>query len=386
VAKVGILCLGDEGYGIQRVVLDLVSGIPQTELLVLREGSLFAAAKKRNLRVSVVGVFELKDVYRLTPGGLFTRRAELKARVRQLRDYLLQRRISVVHTHILPLHLLAGWACKRSSQIRCVWHFHVICGKNRFGFLTRLLHKVAGLLWADRIIAVSRATARPYYTIFGRHVRVIYNGISQPPAFDRAKASALRARLHSRYKTVLCWAGRLVFSKGLHVALQALAYMDNPELGLIVLGDTDDPALREKGYKDLLSELVEKNNLADQVEFVGQTEDVLEYMAAGDIVVHTRLDAEPCSMVIIEAMSMGRPVVATRTGGTSELIEHGVEGLLVPPGSPVMLAKALKTLLDNKKTMEELGQRAQAKARTRFSVDRVCREVEQIYAELYSRK
>ncbi len=382
-AKVAMLCYGDEGYGIQRVVIDISTRMPEVEIIVLRKGGLYEAARSKGIQTIIVPGLEQEGGYQVSLLWFLRRSRKLIRESQKLRQFCLDRDIRILHTHIFPLHLLASLACFGMDVINSVWHFHVIPGKNRYGFLTRTLHKIIGLFLADRIIAVSEATAKPYRSKLRDHVRRIYNGITQPPPLNSPAAKSLRTDLHTQYKVVLCWAGRLIYSKGLHIAIEALGESSDADIGLIVLGDTDDPSSIETGYRQFLYSIVEKYDLRDRVQFLGRVNNVLEYMFASDIVVHTRLDAEPCSMVIIEGLSLGRVVIATSTGGTPELIKDGVDGFLVRPGSVGDLTRTIKILIDNKTLCGMIGENARETAKERFSIIRVVKEVKQVYEELF---
>jgi glycosyltransferase involved in cell wall biosynthesis len=86
-------------------------------------------------------------------------------------------------------------------------------------------------------------------------------------------------------------------------------------------------------------------------------------------------------MVIIEALSVGSAVVATRTGGTPELIRDGETGVLVPPKDPAALDAALRRLLAQHSTRLALGARARVDAIARFRIDRVIEEIRCVYRQ-----
>ncbi len=383
---VAMLCHGTEGYGVRRVVLDLLAGIDTTQLLVIEPGPLMEDARTAGIPVAQLSLPEPFEPYRVSPSLLLRQRQALRHNAAAVVDYCRDHGIRIVHTHLLPLHIVAGMSRRLShKQVESVWHFHVIPGQGRLGRLTRLAHNIGGLRWAGRIIAVSEATASAYRSVFRKHVRVVYNGIPQPPPLDEARAAELRQRYRHRWAHTLCWAGRLVRGKGVHVAIQALAQLARRDVGLVILGDTEDPGCQESGYLRELEELIGTHDLSSQVELAGRVDYVAEVMAASDLLVHTRLDPEPCSMVIIEALSVGLPVVATSTGGTPELVRPDFNGLLVPPGQPVALAAALDRLLSDPRRRHELSRSALSDARSRFSLERVIAQVQSVYAELGAR-
>jgi glycosyltransferase involved in cell wall biosynthesis len=110
--------------------------------------------------------------------------------------------------------------------------------------------------------------------------------------------------------------------------------------------------------------------LGGRIVFAGQREDVPRLMAACDVVCHTTRVPEPFGMVIAEAMAQARPVVATRGGGPSEIVEEGGTGLLVPPDDAAALANAMRMLGIDSALRDRMGARGRERARERFTSDR----------------
>jgi glycosyltransferase involved in cell wall biosynthesis len=86
------------------------------------------------------------------------------------------------------------------------------------------------------------------------------------------------------------------------------------------------------------------------------------------VVVHTSTAPEPFGRVLVEAMLVERPVIASDAGGTREIVEEGITGLLVPPGQSDPLAKALRRLLDDPALRLSMGQRGRERAERRFTL------------------
>src|SRR5262249_32317760 len=140
----------------------------------------------------------------------------------------------------------------------------------------------------------------------------------------------------------------------------------------------------EKSYKSEMEELARKLNLEGSVIFTGQREDVADILRDVDIVVHPSL-SEGLSNVILEAMAAAIPVVATRVGGTPELVREGVTGLLVPPGNASDLAQAIGRLLDEPALARGLGDVARQRIIHEFSIERMLRQTENLYWKLWEK-
>jgi glycosyltransferase involved in cell wall biosynthesis len=123
---------------------------------------------------------------------------------------------------------------------------------------------------------------------------------------------------------------------------------------------------------------VEENGLQDNVIFTGTREDVPDVMNAMDVVAHTSVRGEPFGRVIIEGMSVGRPVVATAAGGVPEFVHDGEDGMLVPPGDAVELASVLRRIFDDDDLRARLSAGALESVK-RFSVENHVEEITRLY-------
>lgn len=175
---------------------------------------------------------------------------------------------------------------------------------------------------------------------------------------------------------VLLYVGRLEKIKGVQVLLDALPSVreEHPDATLVIAGAGPyEPALRAQ---------VKLLGLDDVVHFVGQVgrEQLYEaYKAAAALVVPS-LWPEPFGKVGIEAMSVGRPVVASDVGGMSEWLEHGEVGYLVTPGSPKALGEALCRLLRDRERRVTMGAAARARAE-KFSIEAHAEKIVGVYSE-----
>jgi glycosyltransferase involved in cell wall biosynthesis len=124
-----------------------------------------------------------------------------------------------------------------------------------------------------------------------------------------------------------------------------------------------------------------RRGLTEIVRPLGFRCDIGELAAAADLFCLTsRREGVP--VAILEAMAVGRPVVATRVGGVSELVVDGETGLLVPPGDPTELATALRTLLDHPERRARLGAAGQERARARHAIAYSAAAIASVYDEL----
>ncbi|MFH0899828.1 MAG: glycosyltransferase [Pseudomonadota bacterium] len=132
-----------------------------------------------------------------------------------------------------------------------------------------------------------------------------------------------------------------------------------------------------------LRETCARLGIQRMVSFLGYRHDAPALLAQADIVCHpSRQEGLPNA--VLEAMAAGRPVVATRAGGTAELIEDGKNGILVPPACPTMLADAIVRLLCDRVAASRLGTSARARVAKEFTVERLAGRIDAIYGALSS--
>lgn len=150
----------------------------------------------------------------------------------------------------------------------------------------------------------------------------------------------------------LLFVGRLSAVKGLPILLQSL--VDVPETTLTVIGDGPDRAELQAQARDL--------GLAQRVDFVGykSQDEVADALKSHDIFVLPSF-AEGVPVVLMEAMASERPVITTQIAGIPELVEAGVDGLLVPPGDVSALTRALQTLADDPDMQARMGKSGRTK-------------------------
>jgi glycosyltransferase involved in cell wall biosynthesis len=124
-------------------------------------------------------------------------------------------------------------------------------------------------------------------------------------------------------------------------------------------------------------------DLSDEVELRGSLDhpSVMDLMRTASVVVVPSTFRDPCPTVVLEAMAVGRPVVAAASGGIIDMVEDGVTGLLVPPGDPVALARALSTVLEDPERATAMGHAGNTRVQW-FAASAVMARIEEVYADL----
>lgn len=295
-----------------------------------------------------------------------------------------RRGYDVVHVHWAVPHGLAGWAAARAARAALVTTFY---GAEIRWAERRFPPARAFLRWycrRSRLIAISestRAMITPYAE--GRPVTVIPYGVPLPevgpggggqgepdagtPVAGRPVAGPPR----------ILFVGRLVARKGVDRLLGALATITDREWKLEIVGFGPE--------RDPLERRVAELGLSERVEFLGRVsgdELVAAYRRAACFVLPAtldeRADTEGLGVVLLEAMSYGVPVVATRRGGIVDIVEDGRTGLLVED-EPAELARAVASILDDPEASRAFGRAGRASVRERFGWDSIVDRIDAVY-------
>jgi glycosyltransferase involved in cell wall biosynthesis len=241
----------------------------------------------------------------------------------------------------------------------------------RLGFLRRqqqawlerrALSRADGAVFVSAF-ALDQARARGYPT---RTARVIPNGVDTACFSPLAEEPPL--------PPLFFFAGRMDEQKGIDVLLEAFRRLPSgPRLRLAGTGPQEDE------YRRLASEL----GIDGAVRFLGPVPRArLATLLCESHVFVLPSRYENLPLGVLEAMACARPVVAARVGGVAEMVEDGVEGLLVPPEDPHALALALRRLLEDAPLRRRMGEAGRARVLGRFTWDAVAAETEAFYAGL----
>lgn len=271
---------------------------------------------------------------------------------------------------------IVGSLAGRMAGKPVIWHLHDVLTADHFSSANRRLAVAMANRLVSRVVANSEASARAFVECGGQasKVRVVYNGIDSA-AFKsvgpKATGDLKRSLGIDEGNPVIGAFSRLAPWKGQHVLLDALSRLPGPHA--LIVGEA---LFGEEAYAKDLRRRASSLGVQDRVHFLGFREDVPRLMRLSDVVVHASTAPEPFGRMIVEGMLARRPVVASRAGGALEIVEDGVNGLLVPPGDAEALAEALSGLLAAPPRGEALAERGYAAAAERFSLGTMMEGVE----------
>ena len=301
-----------------------------------------------------------------------------------LRRYFREHEVDVVHTHRYKDSVLGIVAAKAAGVPHAVRTVHGLREATR-GWawakeqLYAALEKITLWCLADCVIAVSKRMAETLAESECRPETLtpIPNGIDLGRVKATRDAADMRREMGIDGDVVIGTAGRLSRVKGHATLLRAARLMLQRARGVRVVVAGDGP------LRDELLEAARRLHVEGACHFLGARDDVYDVLAALDIFVLPSLD-EGIPMVLLEAMALGKPVVATAVGGIPEIVTHRVSGLLVAPEDEQALAEACLELARNPGWARALGAEARRVAEARFSHDRNGAAIAAVYHRLAS--
>ena len=171
--------------------------------------------------------------------------------------------------------------------------------------------------------------------------------------------------------------GRLEKWKGQEVLVDAAEILIGkiPEVRFLLIGDGS--------YKNELILKIMNKKLENYFEFTGHITNVRDYIRKSTLIVHTSIEPEPFGMVIIESMALEKPVIATNFGGPLEIIEHKLDGFLIPPKNPFILAESILKLVNDPLLRNKISYNARQKVITRFDVKKYAQQIEEVYENIF---
>lgn len=298
-----------------------------------------------------------------------------------LKRLVQERGIDIVHAHDYKTDLLAYLLARSQGVIpmATVHNWAGVSWRERiyYWFDRRLLTRF------PRLVAVSakvRQQLEQAGTPPGR-IQLIPNGIDTTVyRRDPGRVAAARSSLGlAPNDVVLGSVGRIEGEKRYDLLVETLARMrqERPRLRLLVAG--------EGSLRPRLEDKAARLGLGDSCRFLGHCPDVLSLYHALDVFVQSS-DDEGTSNALLEAMALEVPIVATAVGGTGELIEDGMHGLLVPPGDVTALAAALDKVLNDAESTARRCAAARKRVEQELSFSARMQAVEAIYEELMAER
>lgn len=301
----------------------------------------------------------------------------------RLKSLLRSGEIDVVHAHNGRTALSAAMAVRRSGKGRCVATQHFLePGHTAHRGAKKMLFAMAHH-WVNKrtshLIAISDAVRTEMLArqeAPAAKITMIPNGIADPDQCKLRSVQDVRQELGIGTQTplIVC-AARLEREKDIPSLVSAVAQLKhrNPSSLCVVAG--------EGSQQEMLQHQIESLDVARSMRLLGFRNDVLSLVRAADAFVLPSL-AEPFGLAILEAMALGKPVVATRAGGPVEIVVDGQTGYLVMPSQPIKLADAIARLLDHPDAARQMGHQGRARFEERFTAARMSQATLDVYSKV----
>jgi glycosyltransferase involved in cell wall biosynthesis len=371
--------VGDSHFGGAAAIIFGVSHVAQAEgwqVDVLSTDPVFQqAARQHGLGLVDLDVIrrEIRPVWDV--GGLV-----------RLYRFLRTQPYQIVHTHTskagfvgrlaarlagvpVIVHTVHGFAFHEESPV------HI---RSFYSTLERLASR-----WCDRIVSVSefhRTWAIELGICNPRQIVAIPNGIADLARKREAGLADLRFEMGAGHgDLVILSIARLAPDKGLEYLIEAAALLPHTgrRIQIVIAGDGPE--------RDRLEQLAGHMGATQRVRFLGFREDVGDLLAASDLVVLPSL-REGLSIALLEAMAVGKPIIATSIGSQREVAAHADMARLVRPADARALCEAIVLLAADEALMAQLGRAARAVYESRYTENRMLQSYRQLYFDLLKEK
>jgi glycosyltransferase involved in cell wall biosynthesis len=315
--------------------------------------------------------------------GIETRALEMsKTRIphalRELRRVIRDCRVQIVHTHSSRDSWIGGLAARSLPQrpiLVRTRHLSTPIGRS---WLSRLVYHYL----PDLVITTGEAIRMEMIETNGfdpRRIVSIPTGVDlEQFSFDSSARQAVRCELGLSEEVPLVgivavlrsWKGHLDF---LEAASRVLK--EEPRCRFIIVG--------EGPQRDRIRAAIQRLDLGIQVSMLGHREDVPAILSAMDLFVLPSFGHEGVPQAVLQALAVGLPVVASRTGSIPEVIDDGQTGVLIPPRQPDLLASAILRLVRNREEGRLLGQSGKSLVQQRHSLVSMLDRIERCYDGLF---
>ncbi len=292
----------------------------------------------------------------------------------------------IVNNHNFP----SEWAVyfvKRHKYIPAVW----MCNEPPFWFFQEEARKgISKFNWPlfeifdklsvnsiDKIVVLSRLIGETVKKTYGRDFTVVRSGIDVKD-FEGVSGRKFRERYNLKDDFILLQVGTLIHYKRQEDSIKALAILSKKysNLKLVFIG------IESKNYKEKLLNLIKDYKLEDKVLFLGSVPDEVlkQAYAASDVFLFPAFQS--WSLVTVEAMASGKPVIVSNMCGVSEIIKNGVNGFVINHGDYKMMARYIELLINDRSLRERIGRNAYKFVKKNLSWEKYAENMERIFEEV----
>lgn len=365
--KILMLHVASDLYGTSKIIYLVAKKLQreghEVHLVVSEDGPLVELFKAMGAKTSIVRLGVLRKRY-MNFMGLLNRIKVLTIAYFKLRSLIKEEQVNIIYSNTTPV--IIGGFISKTMGIPNVWHIHEIMDP-KGSLVHRIFSKIIKHS-STKVIVVSDAVYQNWLPYLGSKKLIrIYNGI--PMLSANSLHTTIRDELYLGSDDILVgMVGRLNLHKGqfyfLEIAKELIRV--NAFLKFIIVGDAFS------GYEylyDQLRDFIKSNGLEKHVFYLGYRTDIAEIISALDVFVLPSIHPDSFPTVVLEAMALGKPVVATKQGGALEQLVNIETGLFIPINDSVEAASIMQPLLSNEELRKTFGANGKKRLETHFSLD-----------------
>jgi len=293
--------------------------------------------------------------------------------------FLYKKKFDIIHSLHYASMFTEPLVCKFAKNTKYIYV------KSNLQWNNHRLNWYLKSLLSDKIIAQSLSGYKILESKgFSHKSMQIYNGVDckvfRPPLSEEKKKARAQYNIQNN-NFVFGYAAHFIEVKDHITLLKAFKRVKNefPNIALALCGGPHD-----EGYYNRVMKFIKDNNLTNNVRPLGTLSDMKSFYAACDCLIFPS-KFENFSRVIMEALSSGLPIIASRYGGNIEQITDGENGFLVEPENDVQFANAMMMYLKNPELLINHGTASRKIAETKFSVDMMIKKIEELYLSVLSK-
>lgn len=377
--KVIFLHSSSELYGASKIliyVIEIFKKLGYSTLLVLPgEGPFRAEVEKRGIEVAIVNLGILRRKY-FHPFGVLNRTRKFIKAYRYLNELHKKEPISIIYSNTFAV-LIGAFFAKR-NKITHIWHIHEIIKSPKF--LVRFLAKqIDGI--HPRPVVVSESVANHWTNVLSDiQPEVIHNGIDYTPFLNGVEGAHKKAGLPQDRK-IVTMVGRINPGKGqlffLQMAMEVIK--EHPDALFLVVGDP------YPGYESILEEIgafIQDNGLGKHVLDLGFRMDIPDILKCTNVFVLPSVLPDSFPTVVLEAMASALPVVATKSGGSVEMLVDNETGYLIDIGDVNTGSEKIIHLLNHPIEAKEMGRLGRERVLKEFSYGLFAQKMEKYICQI----
>lgn len=365
--RIALFTDSDAFAGTERHILDLAQGLRAlgTEVSLACPAESPLAQRGRMHALPVVAIEKKRG---LDIDAISTLKSQLRTGA-----------VDLIHAHNGRAALWAAMAKTAAKRGKVIFtqHFLTPAHLRRAGIsatVSRMVHRWKNET-ADHVIAISKAVrdaALQRGELPIEKISVVHNGIPLPDLQQLRPRESIRMELGiGNSRPLLVCTARLEPEKNIAALIQAIHCIPSPERPFCLIAG-------EGSQRSQLEAEIRQSGLSACVSLPGFNSDALSIVNAADLFVLPSL-AEPFGLSIVEAMALGKPVIATCAGGPVEIVADGKTGILVPPGDPNKIAAAIREILNSPRLAAEMGRKGKDRFMQCFTSDRMARATFELY-------